>query len=450
VAPPVTAILAAFAVVSLLVGVWVVSDESRRRRDARQARQVLRLRAGDGEAPTTLHPVIDPGVCMGSGACVTACPEKLALVLVDGRGRLADSAGCVGHGACAEACPVNAITLVFGSARRGVDLPEVGPTFETSQRGVYVAGELGGMGLVSNAVRQGVKAVDAVAEGLGAAERAAGDPVPLLVVGAGPAGIAATLRAKELGIAARTVDREADIGGSVRAYPRGKIVMTHPVDLPLYGRVRLRRTSKEALIELWQDVIAREGIAVDFGVTVEAIDRDDDTDVLVVKTSTGPIRAKRVLLSAGRRGRPRRLEAPGAERPHVRTMLEDPADHDGQACLVVGGGDSAAEAALALAERPGTRVVMSYRGERLTRAKPETRSRLEAAARDGRLRLELGSRVREVGERAARLELAGGREETVDAEVVLALLGRELPTSLLAACGIDVRTYHGDVPAWLR
>ena len=444
-------ILAFFAVVSIAALVWVVRDELGRRRRAKHAREVIRLRGGEDGAPPTLHPDIDPDVCIGSGACVTACPEQHALVIVDGRGHLADAGGCVGHGACAEACPVNAITLVFGSARRGVELPEVGPTFETSQRGVYVAGELGGMGLVANAVRQGVKAVDSLADELSKEVAAAGameDVVPLLIVGAGPAGIAATLRATERNIRTRTIERETSVGGSVRTYPRGKIVMTHPVELPLYGRVRLRRTNKDALIELWEDVIEREKVSIEFGVVVEAIEREDD--VLVVRTSAGPIRARRVLLAAGRRGRPRRLGVKGEELPHVRAMLEDPAQHDGEACLVVGGGDSAVEAALALAERPGTGVVLSYRGDKLTRVKPESRARLEALARDGRLRVELGSRVLEIGERDARVALAGGREERVPAQVVLALVGRELPTTLLAACGVDVRTYRGDVPAWLR
>ncbi|NOY93875.1 MAG: NAD(P)-binding domain-containing protein [Deltaproteobacteria bacterium] len=390
--------------------------------------------------------MINPEICMGAAACVRACPEKKALVVVNGAGHLADAAGCIGHGACKSACPVSAIELVFGTARRGVDLPEFSPSFETSSAGVYIAGELGGMGLVANAVRQGVRAVTAVADDLQKKRSGSEDAVDLLVVGAGPAGLAATLMAKERGLSCRTLEREASLGGSVLAYPRGKIVMTTPVTLPLYGKVRLRRVTKEALIELWRDVVKVTGIEFEFDVLVTGAKRVDD--VFEVQTSRGELRARRVLLATGRRGKPRTLGVDGEELSHVHSQLVDAALHDGEACLIVGGGDSAVEAARALAERPGTRITLSYRQSAFGRVKPENREAIEQLASDGRVRLMLGSQVQSITQQTARLKDAEG-EHVVDADRVFVLIGRELPNKLLAGFGVELRTYRGEAPGFV-
>ncbi len=443
------------AVLAGLALLWLVVHALLQWRRERASAQIVRLLGGDEHEPDTLHPVIDGNLCIGSAACVRACPEDKALVVVDGRARLADPGGCVGHGACRLACPVDAIELVFGSARRGVDLPMLTTEFQSSQPGIYIAGELGGMGLVANAVRQGVKAVEEIeaslaAEGTGPGPGpgagAGADVLPLLIIGAGPAGLGATLAARARGLASRTLEREASMGGSVRAYPRGKIVMTHPVELPLYGHVRLRRTRKETLIELWDDVLRQSGVSIEFGRKLEGIERDGATLLARIEGEAAPVRARRVLLATGRRGRPRRLGVPGEAQAHVHDRLEDPAAHDGQACVVVGGGDSAIEAALALAERPGTRVVLSYRGERFVRAKPETRRRLEDAVAAGRVRVLCGSQVAEVAGDTVTLALAAGEREVVPAQVLFTLIGRDLEHGLLAAAGIEVRTFHGEGP----
>ena len=205
---------------------WMIQAAIRGHRREKRAADYLRLH-GSAEGPPTLHPVIDPDVCIGSGACVRACPEDRALVLVSGKAHLAQASGCVGHGECLRACPVDAINLVFGSAKRGVDLPEVDATFESSQPGLFIAGELGGMGLIATAVRQGVKAVTAIHESLASAAK--DDTLELVVVGAGPAGIAAMLEAHRRNMRVRWIEKETSLGGSVRAYPRGKVVMTTPV-----------------------------------------------------------------------------------------------------------------------------------------------------------------------------------------------------------------------------
>ena len=430
-------ILIVHAGVAAVAVVWMIIAAVRNHRREQRAADLLRLH-GSAEGPPTLHPVIDADVCIGSGACVRACPEDRALVIVAGKGHLAHASGCIGHGECQRACPVEAIQLVFGSAKRGVDLPEIDATFESSQKGLYIAGELGGMGLIATAVRQGVKAVEAIHETLGGAATT-DDVLPLLVIGAGPAGIAAMLKAHELGLRARWIEKETSLGGSVRAYARGKVVMTTPVELPIYGKVHLRRTSKAALIELWQDVLARGEITPEYGIALVGV--APDGDALIASTTSGPIRARRVLLATGRRGRPRRLDVPGETLTHVAHHLEDPTEHDGERILVVGGGDVAVEAALALAERPGTQVTLCHRGDKFDRAKPANQSRLAETTSITVLRR---AEIDEIGTPHVKVRTPDGAR-TVEVDRVFVMIGSDLPTDLLAASGIRVHTHRGEL-----
>ncbi|HET9990633.1 MAG TPA: NAD(P)-binding domain-containing protein [Kofleriaceae bacterium] len=433
-------ILAAHAALALVAIGWMIVVALRNHRREQRSAQMLRLH-GRPDGPPTLHPVIDAEVCIGSGACVRACPEDRALVIVNHRAHLAHASGCVGHGECLKACPVNAITLVFGSARRGVDLPDVDKRFESSQKGLYIAGELGGMGLIATAVRQGVKATEAIARSL---DNASSDEavLPLLVVGAGPAGIAAMLTAHRRGIRARWIEKESSLGGAVRSYPRGKVVMTTPVELPLYGHVHLRRTSKQALIELWDDVLARGDIRPEYGVTLSSVTTEGD--VMVATTSVGTIRARRVLLATGRRGRPRQLGVAGEQLAHVSHHVEDPADHVGERILVVGGGDVAVEAALALAEQRKTRVTLCHRGREFDRVKPANQERLAEAEAAG-LRVMRNSEVETITPESVRIRTSEG-DMTLDVDRVIVLIGSDLPLELLAATGIRVQRHHGTLP----
>lgn len=430
-------ILAIHAVLAVIVLGWMLAVAIRVRRRERRNAQILRLHARP-DGPPTLHPVIDSELCIGSAACVRACPEDRALVIVGNRAHLAHASGCVGHGECQRACPVNAISLVFGSARRGVDLPEVDHRFESSQPGLYIAGELGGMGLIATAVRQGVKATEAIAHTL-RGERDDATVVPLLIVGAGPAGIAAMLTAHRHGIAARWIEKETSMGGAVRSYPRGKVVMTTPVELPLYGRVHVRRTSKAALIELWNDVLSRHEIRPEYGVTLESVVTEGG--VLVATTSAGTIRARRVLLATGRRGKPRHLGVAGEELAHVFHHVDDPADHDGERILVVGGGDVAVESALALAERPNTRITLCHRGARFDRVKPANQERLAEAEQVG-LHVLRNAQVQRIEAGSVTVATPEG-SRAIDVDRVFVLIGSDLPLDLLAATGVRVETHHG-------
>ena len=407
----------------------------RRRRLERQSRAVLE-HTGAAE-PASLHPVIDPARCIGCGSCVKACPEQEhhnVLGILDGRAHLVSPGDCIGHGACRQVCPVNAITLVFGSERRGVDIPLVTPKFESTVPGMYIAGELGGMGLIRNALEQGRQAVEALAQ----RRVAGGKELDLVIVGAGPAGFAGALTAKSMNLRCVTLEQES-LGGAVFQYPRGKLVMTAPATVPLLGKVNFRQTSKEALLEFWQEAERKTGVQINYRERVEDIVRERDG--FLVKTNRGSYATRSVLLAIGRRGTPRKLGVPGEELPKVVYRLIDPEQYAGQEVLVVGGGDSALEAAASIAESGGT-VVLSYRGADFDRAKAGNRDRVRRVADAGQLRVLMSSNVKQIEREAVALDRKGELIE-VRNDAVIVSAGGVLPSDFLRRIGIGVETKYG-------
>ncbi len=336
-------------------------------------------------APPSLHPVIDHTRCIGCEACVHACPEypgHTVLGVVRGKANLVSPSDCIGHGACKTACPVDAIRLVFGSAERGVDIPTVTPTFETNVQGIYVAGELGGMGLIRNAVEQGRQAIGSIAENPRLKRNRKSGTHDVLIIGAGPAGFSATLAAHELKLDYVTVEQDL-LGGTVAHFPRGKLVMTGQAELALVGTMRFKEIDKESLMRFWQEAEAQTGIRIRYQERVDAIDADGDA--FLVTTSKQKYRTRCVLLALGRRGTPRQLGVPGEELPKVVYRLDDPDQYAGKRVLVVGGGDSALEAACAVANAPGSKghPVVSVRGVLARQAaQPESRQAGERAGPD--------------------------------------------------------------------
>lgn len=388
--------------------------------------------------PVSLYPVVNPYRCIKSGACIEACPEKDILGIRNGRATIINASRCIGHGACFQACPVEAISLCIGTEKRGVDLPHISPTFETNVPGVFIAGELGGMGLIRNAVTQGQEAVENIVKTLRKDVEATYD---LVIVGAGPAGISASLAAKKLNIKALTLEQET-LGGTVYSFPRAKIVMTSPMNLPLHGRVKLNETSKQKLLELWLNVLKQNDIAIQENTKVEAI--TPVNGIFKVETLKGEqITTKAVLLTIGRRGTPRKLEVPGEKNEKVAYRLLEPEHITGKKVLIVGGGDSAIESAMLLAN--DNQVTISYRSDTFSRIKPKNSERVNDAVNKGQIKILFSTNIKSIEDHHVRYTEKDSSEILeMENDLVYIFAGGELPTDFLKKIGIEISTKRGE------
>lgn len=386
--------------------------------------------------PVSLHPVIDLNTCIKSGACVAVCPEKDILGIVNGMATLVNASSCVGHGACFHNCPVEAISLVIGTEKRGVDLPHVNQEFETNVPGIYIAGELGGMGLIKNSVEQGQAAVENIIR-TGISKDAS--TYDLIIVGAGPAGISASLTAKKYGLNFLTLDQDT-LGGTVFSFPRSKIVMTSPMVLPLYGKVKLYDTSKTELLGLWQTVLAQNNITIRENTKVESI-QPEGTHFRMLTNKGDELKTQKVLLAIGRRGTPRKLDIPGETLEKVAYRLLEPENIHSKNVVVVGGGDSAIEAALSLAAQ--NKVVLSYRSESFSRLKPKNREKLNESVSKGILEVKFKSNLVKIEPDKAVLKSEDEGQLVLDNDLVYIFAGGELPTQFLQKAGVEITKRFG-------
>jgi thioredoxin reductase (NADPH) len=385
--------------------------------------------------PVSLHPVIDTNTCIKTGACLSACPEKDIIGIVNGRATLVNASQCIGHGACFHACPVEAITLCIGTEKRGVDLPHINQNFETNVPGIFIAGELGGMGLIKNSVEQGKNAVEYIIEsGL------PDDPssYDLIIVGAGPAGISASLNAKKHKLKFLTLEQDS-LGGTVFTFPRSKIVMTAPMLLPLYGKVQLRDTSKTELLNLWNKVLSENEISINENTKVESIEQE--SDLFKIRTMQGQTyMSKKVLLTIGRRGSPRKLNVPGETLEKVAYRLLEPENIQNKWVMVVGGGDSAIEAALSLSGE--NEVILSYRGESFGRIKPKNNEKIKEAVLNNKVQVCFNSNVLSIHPETIVLNTPEG-EKIIKNDLIYIFAGGELPTQFLEKAGIKISKRFG-------
>ncbi|HEY6626499.1 MAG TPA: NAD(P)-binding domain-containing protein [Ignavibacteriaceae bacterium] len=401
-------------------------------------RKIVKAKELGFNEPVSLHPVINYDICIGSAACVAACPEKDILGLVDGKAVTINASRCVGHGACFHACPVQAITLCIGTEKRGVDLPHISEEFETTIPGIFIAGELGGMGLIKNAVEQGKQAMSYLASNL---KNKGNTKYDVVIVGAGPAGISATLEASKRKLRFVTLEQDS-LGGTVFNFPRQKIVMTSPMDLPLHGKVKLSETSKLELLQLWNEVLSKNNIKINEQEKVDKIEKQGD--ILLVQTNKDHYTTKAVLLSIGRRGSPRKLDVPGEEKEKVSYRLLEPELIHNQKVLVVGGGDSAIESAMLLADENNF-VTISYRGDSFARLKPKNLERITNESKSGKVKIYLNSEVSEILDNSVILKLQNTNEPLViENDLVYIFAGGILPTKFLEEIGIKITKKFGE------
>lgn len=389
--------------------------------------------------PLTLHPEIDPAQCIGCGACTSACPEGDILKLINHKAVMVSPTKCVGHGECEAACPIGAIQLVFGTKTRGMDIPRVSTNFESNVPGLYIAGELGGMGLIRNATRQGGMAAEHALKNLSRQEA----QCDLLVVGAGPAGFAASLVAIARGKSYICIDQQA-FGGTIYNFPRQKLVMSHPFQLPIVGEAKFQsnQVSKEQLLGYWKRVQKQTGFKVREGVRFEGLEQHGE--IFQVRTSKGIITARKVILAMGVRGSPRKLGVPGEDKQKVTYNLLDPEQYQGKQIVVVGAGNAAAEVAQMLADAKWRNTVhMLVATAVMDRCNDENKARLMELVKKGRLQIMYSTTVQKIEDDHIVIKK---QEESLELanDFVFAMIGAEMPHKFLMGLGVRIEKKFGE------
>jgi thioredoxin reductase (NADPH) len=428
--------LITFAIAAAICVFFLFSYLSKLKTREKRAHEAAKKGTIYSEGPRAQHPKIDTNSCIGCATCTSVCPEGDVLAMVGGKAAIVNGYKCIGHSLCAEACPVGAITMVMASPGMSADLPVLSKQQETNVSNLFIAGELGGLALIKNAINQGRDCVDTVTSRMnGHRGSAAPGVLDLLIVGAGPAGISASLRAMERKLNYLTIEQD-EVGGTVAKYPRQKLVMTSPVELPLYGKFKKMELSKEELIALWKSLLARSDFNVRTGEKVEDIQKGVD-GIFTVVSNKGQYRARAVILGLGRSGNPRKLGVKGEELPKVMFRLIETDHYINKRILVVGGGDSAIEAAMGLASQKGNSVTLSYRRETFGRIKERNAQRIEEYVRSGRVKVLFNSLPTEFRQDKAFLQINGGVRE-IPNDYVWIFAGGEPPRAFLEKIGVKL------------
>ncbi len=408
-------------------------------RRIKQREKMARESAAKGQlfssGPMGMHPYIDTAKCIGCGTCVDVCPEGDVLAVFAGKAAIINGHKCIGHSLCADVCPVGAIEMVRAGPSMGADMPSLTPEYETSIENLFIAGELGGLALIKNAVNEGRECVDIIAKRLAAATDRSASPeiYDICVVGAGPAGISASLRAVENNLSYITLEQD-DIGGTVAKYPRQKLVMTSPVQFPMHGNFKKMELSKEDLLSFWGNIAQRADFKARTREKVDDIKKGED-GIFTVVTAKGQYRSRTVILALGRRGTPRKLDVKGEELPKVMYSLIEADHYINKRILVVGGGDSAVEAAMGLAHQPGNTVTLSYRKESFSRIKERNAQRIEESIRGGKVKVLFKSNPVEIREDAVVLDVEGELQE-IPNDFVWIFAGGTPPNAFLEKVGV--------------
>lgn len=391
------------------------------------------------DGPKAQHPHIDPTYCIGCATCTTVCPEGDVLAMLGGKAAIVNGHKCIGHGLCAEACPVGAITMVMASPSMAADMPCLTPQQETTIANLFIVGELSGLALIKNAVNQGRACIDVITQRFPERRPISSDRDihDVVIIGAGPAGISASLRAIENKLSYVTLERD-EVGGTVAKYPRQKLVMTSPVEFPMYGKFKKTELSKENLLAFWDMVLNRSDFNVRTGERVEDIKKGTD-GVFTVQTVNNQYRGRAVVLALGKSGTPRKLGVPGEELPKVMYRLIEADHYVNKRILIVGGGDSAIEAAMGLANQVGNQVTLSYRKDAFSRIKERNSQRIEQCMRTGKVKVLFNSNPVEIKPESVLLDVQGEKRE-IPNDFVWVFAGGTPPNDFLKKIGVGFGT----------
>jgi thioredoxin reductase (NADPH) len=427
--------LISFLIAVVLIGgflAYYLRQEKKKAAKFKEAAERGKIRS---DGPQSQHPHIDNNYCIGCATCTMVCPEGDVLGMVGGKAMIINGYKCIGHSLCAEACPVGAITMVMASPSVGADVATLSSEHETTIKNMFIIGELGGLALIKNAVNQGRDCVDTIGRRLSVnkTHASAMDLYDVLIVGAGPAGISASLRAAEKKLNYITLE-QSEIGGTVAKYPRQKLVLTSPVEFPMHGKFKKTELSKENLLEFWGQVLKRADFKCRSGEKVEHIAKGEDY-IFRVTTNKGEFRARHVILALGKSGNPRKLGVKGEELPKVMYRLIEADHYVNKKILVVGGGDSAVEAAMGLASQVGNTVTLSYRQATFSRIKERNNQRIQEFIRKGKLKVLFNSNPVEFRQDSVLME-AGGKQQTIPNDFVWIFAGGEPPTAFLKKIGV--------------
>jgi len=376
------------------------------------------------------YPQIDYYKCIGCGACIDACPEHNVLGIVAGKASIINGLKCVGHGKCAEACPVEGIQVGLGDIKNRPDIPVLTDDYETNIPNMYIAGELAGLALIKNALSQGNKVVEKIAANQNKSN--SNGSFDVIIVGAGPAGLSAALTAIKHELTYKIIDQQG-AGGTILQYSRKKLVMTKPVEIPLYGWLKKPEYEKEELLDIWTKVEEKYNLNLDTGKKLENISREKE--LFTIRTNDSSYQAKNVVLALGRRGTPRKLGVPGEDKSKVYYKLMDAESYQNEHVLVVGGGDSAVEAAIGLAKQENNTVTISYRKHKFFRIKTKNEERINELINAGKIKTLFNSNVTEIGDSIVKIQTGDDNLE-IQNNYIFIFAGGEPPFNLLKKIGV--------------
>jgi thioredoxin reductase/ferredoxin len=396
--------------------------------DDRRARVRRRIAAEPAWEPPLLHSINDDR-CIGCEACVDACPTEV-LELLHHKARVVRFSDCVQCEQCANACPTTALVMYRdGTVPQTLTVAELDEHFQTGVPGQYLIGEVAGKPLVKNAANLGRAVIEHVTRTLGTP--ASPGVLDVVIVGSGPGGLSAGLTCIRNKLSCVVLEKEHVIASTVARYPKGKLFMAEPSNAGNVSYLPVFDAMKEELVAAWQRVVEGAKLPVKLGEAVESVKRGDD-GVFTIKTTVATYQARAVVLATGLRGKPRLLAVPGANLEKVKSRLDDPDELAGRHVLVVGGGDSAVEGAMSLAE-VGATVTLSYRGDGFKRCKQANQKRLAEMAAANALTVLLESNVQEFTDDTVTIQLKDKSVRTIANHAAFVLIGADTPVAWLEA-----------------